>query len=63
MAHWDVNNEQLHGFFYETKTGDELILEHMFKILTEMDPNAQVFTNDYDILNGQMTQVLDHFIF
>ena len=58
MVHWDVNNEQLHGRFFEESTGDQYILSTMFNMITAMDPNAQLFTNDYEIVStGKMTQV------
>ena len=56
--HWDVNNEQLHGDFYEQKTGDVNVTAQIFQEVKARDSEALLFLNDYNIVNyGYYTQV------
>lgn len=58
FAHWDVNNEMLHGRFFAERLGKP-VREWMFKAAAELDPDADLFVNDFDTVeNGQLTQVL-----
>ena len=58
IEHWDVNNEQLHGFFFELASGDPWILSYMFNGVRARDADVTLFLNDYNIVNlGLMTQV------
>ncbi|CAH1253936.1 Hypp1279 [Branchiostoma lanceolatum] len=57
VAHWDVNNEMLHGNFFERKTGSRQIRYNMFRSVKENDPNVVPFLNDFQIINsGASTQ-------
>ncbi len=49
--HWDVNNEMLHGSYYADRLGDG-IRAWMFQQAQALDPDCQLFVNDYNILNG-----------
>jgi GH35 family endo-1,4-beta-xylanase len=49
--HWDVNNEMLHGSFFQDRLG-ESIRPYMFNRVKALDPNAKTFVNDYNILSG-----------
>jgi len=49
FLHWDVNNEMLHGDFFKSRLG-ESIWPYMFKRARELDPDAKLFVNDYNII-------------
>lgn len=46
---WDVNNEMLHGSFFKDRFGQEIWL-YMFERAKELDPNAKLFVNDYNVI-------------
>jgi endo-1,4-beta-xylanase len=52
FAQYDLNNEMIHGNFYEERLGAD-ITKKMVKWVHEKDPDAQLFLNDYDILTGK----------
>ncbi|MFW6303402.1 MAG: endo-1,4-beta-xylanase [Candidatus Sumerlaeota bacterium] len=49
---WDVNNEMLHGNFYEQRLGSN-IRDRMFRWCKQANPDAILYLNDYDILKGK----------
>ncbi|KAB2627729.1 hypothetical protein D8674_032524 [Pyrus ussuriensis x Pyrus communis] len=51
FRHHDVNNEMLHGSFYQDKLGKD-IRANMFKTANLLDPSATLFVNDYHIEDG-----------
>ncbi|XP_065881254.1 endo-1,4-beta-xylanase 1-like [Euphorbia lathyris] len=51
FRHYDVNNEMLHGSFYQDRLGKG-IRANMFKIANQLDPSATLFVNDYHIEDG-----------
>ncbi|KAL2894927.1 Anti-sigma-I factor RsgI6 [Bienertia sinuspersici] len=51
FRHYDVNNEMLHGSFYQDRLGKD-IRANMFKIANKLDPSALLFVNDYHIEDG-----------
>ncbi|XAR48453.1 Endo-1,4-beta-xylanase [Bertholletia excelsa] len=51
FKHYDVNNEMLHGSFYQDHLGKD-IRSNMFKIAHQLDPSATLFVNDYHIEDG-----------
>jgi GH35 family endo-1,4-beta-xylanase len=51
FRHWDVNNEMLDGDFYRRRLGAE-IEPWMFVRAHELDPDADLFVNDYSIIAG-----------
>lgn len=51
VRHWDVNNEQLHGSFFEENTANHNILSEMFTKTRAHDPDVKLFLNDYAILS------------
>ena len=58
LVQWDVNNEQLHGDFFENKTGDPWYTENIFREVAAADSGVKLFFNEYDIVNyGQRTDV------
>ncbi|KAM2593053.1 hypothetical protein TB1_042260 [Malus domestica] len=51
FRHYDVNNEMLHGSFYQDRLGKD-IRANMFKTANLLDPSATLFVNDYHIEDG-----------
>merc|ERR1719436_1848579 len=54
LTHWDVNNEMLHGDYFERTLGNN-IRAKMFQWTKEIDPECQTFVNDYEVLSGGLT--------
>ena len=52
FAEYDLNNEMLHGNYYEDRLGPG-ITRDMASWVREADPGAVLFLNDYDILTGR----------
>ena len=52
FAEYDLNNEMIHGNYYEDRLGPE-ITKRMVEWVHSMDPGAQLFLNDYDITTGR----------
>ncbi|MDH4298679.1 MAG: endo-1,4-beta-xylanase [Cyclobacteriaceae bacterium] len=51
FAEYDLNNEMVHGNYYEDRLGPE-ITKLMAQWAQHGDPEAKLFLNDYDILTG-----------
>lgn len=51
FRHYDVNNEMLHGSFYQDRLGKD-IRSNMFKTASNLDPSATLFVNDYHVEDG-----------
>ncbi len=51
FAEYDLNNEMIHGNYYEERLGPE-ITKQMAQWAHNGDPEAKLFLNDYDILTG-----------
>ncbi|KAH7387311.1 hypothetical protein KP509_16G016200 [Ceratopteris richardii] len=49
--HYDVNNEMLHGSFYRTRLGEQII-PYMFQLAQQLDPSVKLFVNDYHVIDG-----------
>lgn len=58
FAEYDLNNEMIHGNYYEKRLG-EGITKDMANWVLEGDRTAQLWLNDYDILTGNR---LDDFV-
>lgn len=52
ISEYDVLNEMLHGDFFEKKLGHKIV-KNMFQWCQAAAPNATLYVNDYDILNGK----------
>lgn len=52
FAEYDLNNEMLHGNFYEERLGPN-ITKDMAVWMRQEDPQAVLYLNDYDILTGR----------
>ncbi|KAL9681111.1 hypothetical protein QQ045_012892 [Rhodiola kirilowii] len=55
FKHYDVNNEMLHGSFYQSRLGKD-IRANMFKTANQLDPEAILFVNDYHVEDGDDTR-------
>jgi len=53
FAEYDLNNEMIHGNFYEERLGPD-ITKKMTEWMHTGDPDAQLCLNDYDIATGKM---------
>ncbi|XP_059634092.1 endo-1,4-beta-xylanase 1-like [Cornus florida] len=51
FKHYDVNNEMLHGSFYQDRLGKD-VRANMFKTANQLDPSATLFVNDYHVEDG-----------
>ena len=51
FAEYDLNNEMIHGNYYEERLGPE-ITKRMTEWAHNGDPGAKLWLNDYDILTG-----------
>lgn len=51
FQHYDVNNEMLHGDFYEEKLGSDF-LPFLFQICHSLDPKPLLFVNEFDVENN-----------
>ena len=56
LEHWDVNNENLHGDFFERNTGDANITMEMFRQINMIDSDVKLFLNDYGIVEDSFNQ-------
>lgn len=58
VVHWDVNNEQEHGDWFELNTRDADVTTHMFRETQARAPDTGLFLNDYGVLTySQSAQV------
>ncbi|KAL0645804.1 hypothetical protein Bca4012_044095 [Brassica carinata] len=55
FKHYDVNNEMLHGSFYQDRLGKG-VRALMFNIAHKLDPSALLFVNDYHVEDGDDTR-------
>lgn len=55
---WDVNNENLHGNYFEEHTGDRNISMKMYDQIYALDPNVELFLNDYGIISAESGTVV-----
>ncbi|XVE55689.1 hypothetical protein DITRI_Ditri03aG0178600 [Diplodiscus trichospermus] len=51
FRHYDVNNEMMHGSFYQDRLGKD-IRPNMFKTANQLDPSVTLFVNDYHVEDG-----------
>ncbi len=60
FRHWDVNNEMLHGSFYEDRLPG--IRTSMFQQARAADPDTRLFVNDYGVITGGLAATYRAFI-
>ena len=53
ITEYDVLNEMLHGNFFRGWLGDRIV-DEMFAQCAKADPQAHLYLNEYDILNGKL---------
>jgi len=53
FAEYDLNNEMIHGNYYEDRLGPE-ITKWMAEWMHSKDPEAKLYLNEYDITTGNM---------
>jgi endo-1,4-beta-xylanase len=58
FVEYDLNNEMIHGNYYEEKLGPD-ITKRMAEWVHHADPEAVLYLNDYDVLTGN---VLDRYM-
>jgi GH35 family endo-1,4-beta-xylanase len=55
FAEYDINNEMLHGNYYEQRLGPN-ITRDMAAWMRQKDPQAVLYLNDYDITTGRRVE-------
>ncbi|XP_050404821.1 uncharacterized protein LOC126820755 [Patella vulgata] len=50
VEHWDVNNENLHGQYYQEKLQDRDFNLDLFRMAHQFDPTVKLFLNDYTVV-------------
>ncbi|XP_046372916.2 endo-1,4-beta-xylanase 1-like isoform X1 [Haliotis rufescens] len=50
VEHWDVDNENLHGFWFQDTLHDRDYNLDIFRIAHQAGPNVKLFLNDYDVV-------------
>jgi len=60
FAEYDLNNEMIHGNYYQDRLGPE-ITKLMAQWVHNGDPDAKLYLNDYDILTGnRLSDYMSH---
>ena len=57
MEHWDVNNENLHGDWYEQALNDPDVTPQMFEDVNAIDSDVKLFLNEFGVLENNMAMV------
>ncbi|XP_045202160.2 anti-sigma-I factor RsgI6-like [Mercenaria mercenaria] len=60
VEHWDVNNENIHGDWYEKATGNPNVTMQMFRDAHAVDPNVKLFLNDFGVMEKYAAVPLRH---
>ncbi|CAC5398805.1 unnamed protein product [Mytilus coruscus] len=55
LEHWDVNNENLHGDYFEQETGHSNITREMFYWINSLEPSVKLFLNDFGVVNSPLS--------
>ncbi|KAK7105032.1 uncharacterized protein [Littorina saxatilis] len=50
LEHWDVNNENLHGTWFQDRLHDPDYDLELFRIAHQADPNVKLFLNDFNVV-------------
>jgi endo-1,4-beta-xylanase len=58
ITNWDVLNENIEGQWLEKNTGNLEFIQSMFRLIRQLQPEADLFMNDYGIVtNGKYSSV------
>lgn len=60
VKHWDVNNENIHGDWFEKATGNPNITMKMFHDINAIDPDVKLFLNDFGVMESYAAVPLRH---
>lgn len=63
LIHWDIDNENLHGGWFEETTGIHNLQAQMFIDVNKVDPTAKLFINDYDVVRDGILTVASNLHF
>ena len=55
LQHWDVNNENLHGDYFEQKAYNANITMEMFNWMHNLEPNVKLFLNDFSVVSSHLS--------
>ena len=55
FVEYDLNNEMIHGNYYEDRLGPD-ITGKMVEWIKAIDPQAKLYLNDYDILTARLVR-------
>jgi len=55
FVHWDVNNEMLHGSYFQDRLGG-WVRPWMFQRARMLDADVQLFANDYNVVTSGQTE-------
>nr|KAG5714605.1 hypothetical protein BaRGS_007051 [Batillaria attramentaria] len=61
LEHWDVNNENLHGTWYQDQLHDPDYNLELFRIAHHADPNVKLFLNDYSVVSSGGSTNVSHY--
>ena len=53
LRHWDVNNEMMHGDFFEQRAKDPYYTEKVINMAYQADPSALYFYNDFKVVANE----------
>lgn len=62
LEHWDVNNENLHGQWFQNRLNDFNYDLEIFREMYTADQNVKLFLNDYDVVGGGGATGVSHVI-
>jgi len=51
---WDLNNEMLHHRWYQSRLGEDIV-DKMFAWAKQVNPNGILYVNEFDVIDGKMT--------
>ena len=61
LEHWDVNNENLHGQWFQNQLNDRDYDLELFRMMYQVDPQPKLFLNEYDVVSTGATTPVSGF--
>ncbi|XP_052105798.1 anti-sigma-I factor RsgI6-like [Mytilus californianus] len=55
LEHWDVNNENLHGDFFEQHLPNPNVTNDMFRWIHNAEPNVKLFLNEFNVVSSSIS--------